>query len=237
MTEAFEHTYNNIQNVSEAQVQSLHEFDASVTELKDFTSSLLEGQADVRKTLENIIHRTEQLVNTMGAHHRTFKEIFGDDLPIQLSSISTYLEDLKKGFDHVGESIGTLPEALEVINQTQTEHRHLLADRFRELKEFNQTFSHHLKNHENEAANFTTQMRKTASTFEQMATKNSELIHDIHRMLDKVNQLFSQRDQQLDANVSSVKDALSNHVTYVENTLGQKLDTMIRTIDHSLYSL
>src|SRR5690625_981223 len=233
----FEQTYEKIQDVSQAQVDSLQTFDASVTELKEFTASLLEGQADVRDALENIVQKTHGLVDTIGAYQRALKEIFGDDLGARLSGIATYLGELSKGFDRVGESITTLPEALEVINQTQAEHKHLLADRFQELKHFNQTFHDHLKKHETDSISFEKHMRDAASTYELMATKNNQLISEINRMVTDMNQTFTDREQKLESNVGALRDNLASHLTNVEGTLGQKLDTMIRSIDNSLYSL
>ena len=237
MAESFEYTYEKIQAVSEAQINSLEEFDESVVELKEFTISILDAQADVRNSFENITQKTERLVDTMRAHNRTMKEIFGANLTEKLSDISSYIADLTYGFDRVGDAIGTLPEALRVINETQKEHQHLLGDRFRELKEFNQTFNQHLKNHELEATKLEKQMRDAAATFELLGTKNSGLLNEMNRMITEASQTFSQRDQQLATNVGGLQDTFTNHAANIENTLTQKLDTMIRNIDNSLYSL
>lgn len=237
MAQSFEYTYEKIQDVSDAQINSLNEFDDSVAELKAFTTSVLDAQADVRKSFEYISQKTDRLVETMGVHNKTLKEIFGANLTERLSDISAYLADLNDGFDRVGDAIGTLPEALEVINQTQREHQHLLGDRFRELREFNQTFNAHLKNHGTETAKLEKQMRDAAATFELMATKNSGLLNEMNRMITEANQTFTNRDQQLASNVGGLQDTFTNHAANVENTLTQKLDTMIRNFDNSLYSL
>lgn len=234
MVKSFEQTNDKIQQSSEAQVNSLQVFDTSVADLKDFTGSLLKDQSEVSDSLENIQQKTKSLVDTIGAQTTVMKDIFGNDLSARLASISTYLTDLKKGFDHVGESIGTLPEALTVINQTQKEHHQLLGDRFRELQQFNERFGEHLKKHETETITFETHMQGAATTFEMMATKNNNLIHEINRTLTEVNQTFTQRDQQLSSHVGSLEDTLVNHVSKTENMLGQKLDTMIRNVNHSL---
>ncbi|MEI3605080.1 MotA/TolQ/ExbB proton channel family protein [Pseudogracilibacillus sp. SE30717A] len=237
MAEAFERTYEKIQGVSTAQINSLQEFDTSVSELKEFKSSLLDGQADVRNALELINDKTVRLVDTMGAHNKLFKEIFGDDLPTRLGSISTYLAELKHGFDRVGDAIGSLPEALEVINQTQRNHHQLLGDRFSDLKHFNETFNDHLKRHETEVSSFENHLREATSVFEMLATKNSGLLTEINRTITDVNNLYSRRDQQLDSTMNSIKDTLTSYVATTENTLGQKLDILIRNIDSTLYSL
>src|SRR5699024_5334232 len=115
------------------------------------------------------------------------------DLSAKLGNISTYLTNLKKGFDYVGESIGTLPEALNVINQTQKEHHQLLGDRFRELQQFNERFGEHLKKHETDTLTFENHMQNTTTTFEMLATKNNQLIHDINRTLADFLQEVSAR--------------------------------------------
>lgn len=236
MAQAFEQTYEKIQDVSEAQIDSLQTFDASVAELKEFTSSVLDGQADVRDALAEIIQKTHRLVDAMGAQTSALKDIFGENLDDELRGISRYLADLKSGFDRVGDSIGPLPEALEVINQTQKEHQHLLGDRFRELKNFNETFSDHLKRHETETAALEKQLRDAASTFELLATKNSGLLDEMNRSITQVNHLFSDRDKQVASNVNDLQNTLQTHVSTIENTLSQKLDAMIRNIDNSLYA-
>src|SRR5699024_6584425 len=133
------------------------------------------------------------------------------------------IHKIKKGFDYVGESIGTLPEALNVINQTQKEHHQLLGDRFRELQQFNERFGEHLKKHETDTLTFETHMQNTTTTFEMMATKNNQLIHEINRTLAEVNQTFSQRDQQLSSHVNNLEGTLVNHVSKTESVLGEKL--------------
>ncbi len=147
------------------------------------------------------------------------------------------MAELKHGFDRVGDAIGSLPEALEVINQTQRNHHQLLGDRFSDLKHFNETFNDHLKRHESEVSSFENHLREATSVFEMLATKNSGLLTEINRTITDVNNLYSRRDQQLDSTMNTIKDTLTNYVATTENTLGQKLDILIRNIDSTLYSL
>jgi len=237
IAKSFEQTNDKIQETSDAQINSLQTFDTSVTNLKEFTVSQLENQKEAGQELENINEKTKGLVDTIGAQTIVMKDIFGDDLSAKLGNISTYLTNLKKGFDYVGESIGTLPEALNVINQTQKEHHQLLGDRFRELQQFNERFGEHLKKHETDTLTFETHMQNTTTTFEMMATKNNQLIHEINRTLAEVNQTFSQRDQQLSSHVNNLEGTLVNHVSKTESVLGEKLDTMIRNVNHSLHEV
>src|SRR5699024_12353499 len=111
---------------------------------KEFTVSQLENQKEAGQELENIHEKTKGLVDIIGAHTIVMKDIFGDDLSAKLGNISTYLNNLKKGFDYVGESIGTLPEALNVINKKQKEDNRLLGDRVREQQQLNERFGDHL---------------------------------------------------------------------------------------------
>ncbi len=236
MLTTFDKTYANIEKVSDAQIGSLQNFDTSVSDLKDFTSSILDAQSDVRGSLENITNKAEGIADTMGAHNQTFKKLFGEDVSARLYSIATYLADLNKGFDKIDASISSLPEALTFIKETQDEHKHLLEDRFREVKEFNQTFGDHLKRHESETRSFEKHLRDTAGTFELLANKNNALVNEINRSISQANQSFSERNQSLHSNVADMKNTLTTHVSGIENTLGQKLDTLIRNMDQSLYT-
>src|SRR5699024_8045249 len=109
IAKSFEQTNDKIKETSDAQINSLQTFDTSVTNLKEFTVSQLENQKEAGQELENIHEKTKGLVDTIGAQTIVMKDIFGDDLSAKLGNISTYLTNLKKGFDYVGESIGTLP--------------------------------------------------------------------------------------------------------------------------------
>src|SRR5699024_5293745 len=54
MAKAFEHTYERVKEVSEAQMDSLNHFEESVGELKSFTSSIMEEQQSIHNKFENI---------------------------------------------------------------------------------------------------------------------------------------------------------------------------------------
>lgn len=235
MVSVFEHTYENIQNVQEAQINSFTEFDASVFELKDFTSSLLNEQKEVHQALDTITKRTSNLVDMMGEHDTKLSDIFGNDLHTKLTSMTAYIGELAQKFDKVGTAIVTLPQALEVINETQAEHKHLLKDRFRELQAFNETFNEHIKNHASESSAFDKHMRDATTSYEQMTEKNLQLITEMNRTIGQVNQTFTQRDHQLESNITMLKDTLANYVSSLEGTLGQKLDTVIRNIENNMY--
>src|SRR5699024_7604029 len=152
------------------------------------------------------------------------KQVFGSDLSSKLTGIITNLGDLSKDFDKMGGSISQLPQALEVINQTQAEYKYLLSDRFDELKEFNRTFNNHLKAHSEESKAFERQMQEAAQTYEKLGMQNNQLIHEINKTISQINQSFQQRENQVDASVDVLKNTLSNYVANLEGILGDKLD-------------
>src|SRR5699024_3587460 len=123
-------------------------------ELKDFSSSIVKKQDSIQSSFQNALQKSADLVAQMSDHQQEFKQVFGDDVSSQLSGIMSYLGELAKGFDQLGGSIVKLPQALDVINKTQAEYKHLLSDRFDELQEFNRSFGNHLKTHATESAMF-----------------------------------------------------------------------------------
>jgi len=231
LLKSFEKSTGKMEEVSQAQIDSLSGFNESVGELKNFTLTLLNEQEEVHSALAKIMSEAEDIANTMDAHNKTFKEVFGTDLSAELSGIKTFLGELQSSFEKLGGSVETLPQALDVINQTQAEHKNLLSTRFAELKEFNRKFSDHLINHTRESENFEKHLRDASSTYEQMAIGSKQLIHEIKETSNQISREFSQRNEHLDANLDMVKDTLSNYVANLEGTLGSKLDAVIRNIE------
>lgn len=223
MARTFEHTHKKIEEVSTIQIDTLTHFEDTVVDLKTFTSSILDGQ-------QTISTESQRLVRHMEEQNKEFKQIFGKDLGTKLAGITTYLSELSNGFDRLGGSIVQLPDALETINQAQTEYKHLLSDRFDELKQFNQDFNNHLKAHTADSLSFEKHVREATNTYEQLGTRNKQLLADINTTISKMNNTFNQKENQLEANVSILKDTLSNYVTTLEGTLGEKLDKVARNI-------
>lgn len=232
--QAFEQIQENIQEVSKAQNDTFTQFTDVTDDLKEFISSIMKDQSNIHNSLIKVTDKIEDLAGTIATHNDKFKQIFGGSLSTELSGIAVYLGELSKDFDKLGDSIVHLPEALELINQTQHKYRHLLSDRFEELKEFNQSFSEHLKNHVRESATFERQMNKVSTTFEQISKRNSQLIQDMNTTLSQIDRTFNQRENQLETNVRTLKDTLTNYVNNVEGTLSQKLDHVIRQIGSSM---
>src|SRR5699024_4341322 len=231
LLQTFEKSTGKMEEVSQAQIDSLSGFNESSDEFKEFNSSLLIDQENVQSALAKIIDEAEEVTRTMDTHNKTFKEVFGTDLSMELSGIKTFLGELQTSFEKLGGSVESLPQALDVINQTQAEHKNLLSTRFAELKEFNRKFSDHLINHTRESENFEKQLREATSTFEQIGRTNKQLMHEIKETTNQINREFSQRNDDLDSNLDMVKDTLSNYVANLEGTLGSKLDAVIRSIE------
>lgn len=231
---AFEQTYEKMQETSNVQIQTLGRYGESVDELKDFTSALVEEQGTIRHTVDKMMQKSDELVRKMGEHNQEFKQIFGTDVTGKLTGITTHLSKLSQEFDQLGNSIVHLPKALEVINQTQNEYKHLLSDRFRELEDFNRTFSDHLKDHSTQSATFEQNVLEASRTYEQMGMKNNQVITEMNAILSKMNQSFQQREHQLDTGVDLLKETLSNYVSSLEGTLGGKLDQVARNIGDSI---
>lgn len=227
LAKLFENTYERVKEVSVSQMNTLDEFEHSVVELKGFISSILKDQ-------ENIQGSISDYVKTMDQHNIEFKQVFGQDLSSQLKGIMSYLRELSKGFDQLGHSVVKLPQALDVINATQAEYRHLLSDRFDELKEFNRSFSNHLKTHASDSALFERNMNAAAQTYEQVGLKNNQLISDINATISQMGQTFNQRENQIEASVGVLKDTLAKYVAGLEGTLGNRLAQVMQTIENSV---
>src|SRR5690625_2971937 len=176
MTKAFEHTYEKINEASAAQLKTLSHFEESVEDVKNFTSSLLEEQKTMQDAFEKIEQKVTTLADQMGTHNKEFKKLFGDDITGKLTGIITYLRELSDDFDKMGSSLTKLPDALDIINQTQAEYKHLLSDRFQELKEFNRTFNDHLQTHAQDSRSFERNIQEASRSYEQIGMKNNEMI-------------------------------------------------------------
>jgi ABC-type transporter Mla subunit MlaD len=229
-----EGTYDKMKEVSDTQLQSQQQVEKVVTDLKQFTSSLLQVQKNLQETFVKIVHQSNQLVQRMDLHNKEFKQIFGSDLSSRLAGITTYLGELSQDFDRLGEAISDLPEALQVINHTQTEYRHLLTDRFEELKHFNRTFSNHLKEHTTDSLAFERHLREATKTFELVGSKNSQLMQEIDSKIARMSQVYNQRENQLENSVNVLKDTFANYVANLENTFGNRLEQVGRTISDSM---
>lgn len=232
----FEKSYENMQTVSNKQLESFASFDESVAEVKSFSHSLVEEQGVMSRNMMDISHGTKELVTMMGQQKAELKHIFGDDLRTKLGGMTTYLEQLARNFTEFGDAIRPLPRALEVIEQAQAGQKQLLTDRLQELTNFNQTFNQHLKNHATESAAFERNIRESTASFGQMGQQNNQFLLEIEKIIARLEGTFNGRDQQLHANIDMVKDSFSSYASSLEGTLAQKLDTLIRNIDSTIHT-
>ncbi|WP_077300905.1 MotA/TolQ/ExbB proton channel family protein [Virgibacillus pantothenticus] len=231
---AFEQTYERIKETTALQIDGFQSFEASVEDIKQFTSSLLDEQASMQHAFSTVNEKTKQLVAQMDLQNKEFKSIFGTDLSTKLTGIIQQLNELSREFDKMGDSLTQLPSALEVIHQTQAEYKHLLSDRFQELKEFNRTFSNHIKSHATNTMTFEKNMQEAASSFDQIAMKNGQLLQEINRTISQMTQSFQQRENQWDNSVHILKDTLANYVHNLEDSLGKRLEQIGQALQASM---
>lgn len=226
MSQAFQYTYQKIEELSKSQMNTLHQFEDSVADWKEYLSSMNDRQESTHAQFEKVNTQSEHLVRLMKENNKQFKGIFGGELSSKLSGIQSYLGELRHDFD----KLGYLPDALETINTTQVEYKHVLTDRFEELKQFNKEFSHHLNTHSANTVSFGKNLNQASESYEQMGIKNNQLINEINRTLQQMIDSFSHRENQIESSVGILKDTLSRYVASLEDTLGDKLDKVSRNI-------
>nr|WP_235788422.1 MotA/TolQ/ExbB proton channel family protein [Salipaludibacillus sp. CUR1] len=230
MSQAFQYTYQQIEKLSTSQIKALNHFEESVEDWKTFISTMADRQEAAHGSFERMNAQSGELVTLMKENNKQFKGIFGTDVSSKLSGIQTSLRELTRDFDKLGNAIGHLPEALETINTTQAEYKHLLTDRFDDLKQFNQEFNQHIKAHARDSAEFEKQLHEASSTFEDIGSKNTQMIREINRTVSQMTDQFMQRENQIEASVDVLKETLSRYVSSLEGTLGDRLDKVSRNI-------
>ena len=230
MTHAFQETYNKMETLATAQINTMNHFEDAVEDWKNYLSSISNRQEATHAAFEKMNAQSGNLVKLMKENNKQFKGVFGEDVSSQLGSIHSSLRELTDDFAKLGNSIVQLPDALEMINTAQGEYKHLLLDRFDDLKEFNKDFNHHLKVHSADSSSFEKQMSEAASSYEQMGVKNNQLISEINRSINQMTDSFNQRENQLESSVGVLKDTLSRYVANLDGTLGDKLDKVSRNL-------
>lgn len=234
MIAAFEHTNEKVQDTVDKQVKAFINFEESMEDLKGFVTAVKEEQESIRQSYDNFLSQQTELVDMMNQHNQEFKRIFGNDVSAKLGGISSHLGDLRQGFNQLGGAVNQLPQALEVINQTQAEYKHLLSNRFQELEEFNRKFSRHLENHRAQSIALEKHIQEASNTYEQLGVKNNQLIQEIQTTTSQANQSIHNRERELDVSVGVLKDSLSNYISSLEGTLGDRLDHVVRQFGDSM---
>ncbi|MGM8213095.1 MotA/TolQ/ExbB proton channel family protein [Virgibacillus sp. W0430] len=230
LSQTVEGMYERIKEASKAQKSIFEHFQASVDELKQYIHSIVEEQTDLQASFKSIIKQNSRLVDTMGQHNKEFKNVFGNNVSAQLAGIVSTLSKLSNDFDMLENAIGSLPEALETISHTQVEYKHLLIDRFEELKQFNRTFNNHLKSHADDSIRFDKQVQEASRTYEQIGLKNNELLHEINTVISKTAHISNEQERQIELKIAHLTDALTKHVAILGSTLEDKLDRVVRNM-------
>lgn len=230
MGSAFTETYKKVAELSTSQTETLNLFQNSVVDLKDYFSSIANRQESIHASFERMTAQSDNLAKIMKENNQQFKGIFGDDVSSKLSGINTYLKELRNDFDKFGNSIVSLPDALETINVAQGEYKNLLSDRFDELKQFNKDFNNHLKTHSTDSQVFEKHLNDASRSYEQVGMKNNQLLTEINRTITQMTDSFNHRENGIESGVGVLKDTLSRYVTNLEGTLGDRLDKVSRNI-------
>src|SRR5690625_4317701 len=76
MAGAFEQTNEQIQATSQAQINTLSQFEDVTDDLKEFIASIVEEQSIIHKNMDKVTSEIVNLVETMGSHNQEFKQIF-----------------------------------------------------------------------------------------------------------------------------------------------------------------
>src|SRR5699024_10826868 len=230
----FERTYENISERNKEQSKALSSFDKNIKGFKSFTEKLLSEQQKSNQSLHRIHEESKHFVKRMEENNETLSQTFGDNLSSQVGGVSRKIEELAGHFNRVGDSFVELPGALQAIQETQGEYRYLLADRFSDLEQFNESFREHLRNHSEESMKFEMNLRDAMNSFDQVGTKNNELIHELHRVARDLLQGYQSREQEGEAMVRALERTLQGYVANVERTLGDNLENTAREITESM---
>lgn len=235
LIKTFEHISDHTTKVQNAQIQSFTTFDTSVDELKNFTANILQEQYTIHDSFTNMAKEVQQSMAGLNEHEEKLLDLFGDDLHTKLTEWIREMEKTSHTFVQIEEQMTPLPKTLEIMNETHVENKQLLQDRFRELKIFNDSFHQHINEHANASVRLDNQIKEAINAFREMTNNNQQFIQEMNQSIDVLKQTFTKRDQQLDTNVTMVKETLMNYVQSLEGTLGQKLEQLIRQLDQQSY--
>lgn len=230
MTSAFTETYKKVADLSNSQTETLHHFQENVEDLKQYFSSIAERQEAIHVTFDRLTAQNESMVKILNDNNQQLERIFGTDLTTKLSTINTYLQELRNDFQKLGNSIVRLPDTIATINKTQGDYRNLLTYRFDELKQFNHEFMQQLQAQSAHSQAFEKYIHEASRVNDQTGMQYSQLLNEIHRTIKQLSDSVSQRDNQMETSVGVLKEQLSRYMGQVEGTLGEKLDKLIRNL-------
>ncbi|GEN31578.1 ABC-type transporter Mla subunit MlaD [Cerasibacillus quisquiliarum] len=228
MVKVVEQTYEKAEETSNAQIKALKHMENTAENLRDYVTSLVEEQKEIRSAYERVASEQQQMMSVIEEHREELKKIFGHHVNEKLSHLSLNLKDLRQGFEKLGDGVSQLPSYLKTMNQTQKESSHLLSERMRQLAEFNTTFSQSLEKHANQAVTFERHMMMASNTFEQFGRKNEQLIQEINATVSQINQSFQHRERDMDKSVDILREALVKQITGLEQELEHRLHDVVR---------
>ncbi|HLS06811.1 MAG TPA: MotA/TolQ/ExbB proton channel family protein [Bacillota bacterium] len=228
-----EQTFVNVEKTTESQERIGEQIEATVENMKQFSTSLLDHQKSIERQLTTVNRSLGEVAEEIKLHNNEFKRLFGDDVSKRLENVGQYVYDLAKQFDRLDESLFYLPEALQEVSQAYTTHKQLMDDRFHELKHFNETFHEHLRNHHIESVAFDQQLKQAKGSFEQIARENNQLLQTIGRTVGQFNDSFYEKEQTLELAVNRLQQTLEEYAERVEYSLGDKLQHIGDQLNHS----
>ncbi|MUV36334.1 hypothetical protein JNUCC1_00136 [Lentibacillus sp. JNUCC-1] len=230
LVHTFENIHEKISAAADTQKESLEHVQSSVGNLESFMNNAVNQQSVIQSSFERIHTHTETLVKQMEAQNKNFKDIFGHNVSHQLGSIINQLADFSKGFEHMRHVFLKLPETLDAINRTQDEYRHLLSGRFEEIRAFEQTFSDHLRSHNESSRTFEQNMQTANQTYEQMTRHNHQVIKDMNHLLSDIRQGQENRENRIEGSLDDLKNSLTSFSNALESTVGDRLDKGVRSL-------
>lgn len=229
--EMIESIHGQIFTTASLQKETSESFTEFLDDIETFLTNGLSEQAKIQQSFTLVVEKSEQLVKTMEGHHQEFKKVFGQNIGDGLKEIEVHLDQLANDFDQLGTTFTDLPVVLTAINDTQDEYRQLLANRFRDMDTFNQSFGNYLRELAKESTQMEKNIREAAGTFEQVSHQNHQSLQEINQSLTQIDQAFSQRDNQFDRNNELSRDLLTDMMRKMTDTLDHRLDQMTRQVD------
>lgn len=233
----FEQTYENITAANRHQTETIHTLSDTMASFKTFSEDLLTEQQKISQTMQNIHQESRKFTEQLEGHNQRLSKIFGNHLSDQIGNVAQNVHTLAGHFHRMEDAFNRLPSALEAIDETQEEYRYLLAERFREIERFNESFQNHLRQHSEETINFDTKLREALTSFDQVEKRNYELLNELHRVAQELMQGYQRRDQDQETMLRMLQDALANYMMSVERTFSEKLESIIREISESIRGL
>ncbi|WP_217585773.1 MotA/TolQ/ExbB proton channel family protein [Lentibacillus saliphilus] len=237
MTQAFENIQDKAEDTAQVQKETLERFQTTATGLQAFMSSIVDNQTAVKGSFEQIHKETQTLVNQMSSHTKTLQQALGNDVTTQLRGVVLNLEAVKRGFEYLSPALNKLPDTLAAINQTQDDYRHLLGERFEELKTFNRSLADHLEAYGNQTRAFENKYEQATQSNEQFVRHSQQLIQQINDIMTALNETFSRRENDVNSSLFALKTTMSKFPEQMEDVLTKQMNSVMRGLTESVDQL